>query len=77
MVIANRCGVLVILWILGARMKQDKEGSKEELFDLSEGFVGWTGNINHPVLMLKIYGSCISPDFVAKTIWKVCKECRD
>ena len=47
-------------------MAKGGEKLQEELFDLPEGFVGWTGNINQPVPMFKMYGSRISPDFVAK-----------
>ena len=58
-VIANRCAVVATV-DSGVRMvEQDKGGSKDELFDLPEGFVGWTGNINHPVPMFKMYISRI------------------
>ena len=51
------------------------EEDKEELF--FEGFVGWAGNISHPVPLFKIYvSSCVSDSYVkhqynlyASNIW--------
>ena len=46
--------------------EQDEEECKDDLFDLPEGFIGWTGNINNPVPMFKMYGSRLSTEFVAR-----------
>ena len=72
----NHCGVLVIPWILGARMEQDKEGPKEELFDLPKGFIGWTGNINHPVLMFKIRYCSNATSHTLENFCRVMSACR-